>query len=61
MIYTSSLDLSPEQRKQPSTAETVRNAAARARSVARQVIEAVREGVARSRAALADHNGFDAQ
>lgn len=61
MIYTSSLDLSPEQRTRPSSAETVRNAAVRTRRFVKQIIEAVREGVAKSRAALADHNGFDAQ
>jgi len=61
MIYTSSLDLSPEQRNRPSSAETVRKAAARARFFVTQIVEAIREAIAKSRAALADHNGFDAQ
>lgn len=61
MIYTSSLDLTPEQRIRPTCTETARSTAAGARRLARKVIEAIREGIARSRSALADRHGFDAQ
>lgn len=58
MIYTSSLGLTAEQTA-PRT--SVRSAARRATALVRRFIDAIREGVTKSRAALAEHSGFDAQ
>lgn len=60
MIYTASLGLTPEQTA-PQQSSTLRSPARRCSAFVRRFIDAIREGVTKSRAALAEHNGFDAQ
>ena len=61
MIYTAHLNLTPEQRNRASSARSFRKTAASARRYLRRIVDAISEGVQKSRAALAAHNGFDAQ
>lgn len=61
MIYTAHLNLTPEQRNRVANARSFRQSAASARRYIRRIVDAISEGVHKSRAALADHNGFDAQ
>lgn len=60
MIYTTSLGLTPEQTA-PKQSTTLGAAARRCSAFVRRFVDAIREGVTKSRAALAEHNGFDAQ
>lgn len=61
MIYTSSLDLTDEQRRAGASTVALHRAAAKARIVATEIVDVVREAIAKSRGALTEHAGFDAQ
>lgn len=60
MIYTAFLGLTPEQMA-PRPASPFRITVRRLSALGRRLIGALREAVTKSRAALAEHGGFDAQ